>query len=277
MTTVLFVAIMRSVKDSVKPLRQSNLAALCAEKRSQPRSKPLRERAVAKKQQANKKGVVWYALVIATIVTSFLSLGLFAACRKPVDDPPIKVEGNVQLYISMKEDDPDPSNHIWVDNMSEQVPTTLADIPADLTQGLGDKSDRTGRTYFAFSYYLMNLSDYAISYETCVNIEEAKGTILDSLRVMVIEGDKSLQDGDVYAKPETTFEGRDVLKEHTDYTTQPFVSDSLVCRRNASNFAQGTKIKQTVLVWIEGWDIDCNETILASSVKMSVTVTGARQ
>ncbi len=232
---------------------------------------------MAQERQTKKKGVVWYSLVIATIVTSFLLLGVFAGCRKPSEEPPdVTVEGNVQLYISMKEDDPDPSDRIWVEGMSEQVPTTLAEIPANLTQGLGDKTDRAGRTYFAFSYYLMNLSEFAISYEMCVNIEESKGNILDALRVMVIEGDKNVSEGEVYAKPETTFEGRDLLTENTNYTTKAFVSDSMVCKRNASNFGKGTKIKQTLLVWIEGWDIDCNDSILASSVKLSVSITGSK-
>ena len=109
----------------------------------------------------------------------------------------------------------------------------------------------------------------------CVNIERSTGTILNALRVLVVEGDKKITQGDIYAKPETTDEGRKVLEDHTDYETQPFESDKMVCKRSVSNFAQNTKVKHTLLVWIEGWDIDCNETMLASSVRMNISITGA--
>ncbi len=215
--------------------------------------------------------------IALAIVTAFSALFAFAGCRKPQEEPPIVEVKNVDLYISMQENaaDEDWTDRIRFEGLSELNATTLADIPADLTQGIGDKSDRTGRKYFAFSYYLYNHSERAISYEMCVNIERSTGTILNALRVLVVEGDKKITQGDIYAKPETTDEGRKVLEDHTDYETQPFESDKMVCKRSVSNFAQNTKVKHTLLVWIEGWDIDCNETMLASSVRMNISITGA--
>lgn len=219
--------------------------------------------------------------VFLPLILLFLILALLAGavgCRKREEpNEPVKppvVLNTVRLWACMTESDneEDLQTTLSVDGMRGMQATTLADIKSDITHGVGDKSDRANGAYFAFSFYLFNKSDCDVSYEMSVNVVSSTGTVLDAVRVMVIENDKSLAQGDVYAKAESTEEGRNILKEKTSYSTQSFVSDRVICTRKASGFKKDTKVKQTFLVWLEGWDVDCNNGILSQSFSMNISV-----
>lgn len=234
-------------------------------------------------ENAKKKGAVWKPLAIVFMILTIVLLaalaGVVILMPKGATDsggsPLITVgSSNLELCLSMKENTSDLQTSLTVDGMQGQDATTFAFIPSDITQGIGNKSDTKNRTYFAFSFYLINRSERDVSYEMTVNVSEnSSQALLNAVRVMVIEGEKSTSEGDIYARPEASDEARNHLAEKTEYTTQPFVSNTVVCKRQSSGLEKDGKIKQTLVVWIEGNDMDCNDSILATSLTMDLSIT----
>lgn len=233
---------------------------------------------MAAKKQGQEKHVssVWKPIALLILICALFTSAV--ACRgtpsEEPPDPPITVD-TVELFLSM--DDPDEEEKwkttLTVAGMDGLKDTTFANINSNLTQGVGDKSDRINKTYFAFSFYLINGSTCSVSYEMKVNVARSTGTILDAVRVLLVEGDKPITQGDIYAKAESTQEGRDALAEHTDYQTKTFESDSVVCTRRVDGFAQNAKVKHTLVVWLEGWDVDCTDAILSHSFAMDIGIS----
>ena len=245
----------------------------------------------AEQKQEKRKGSVWKPIAIIFIIFTIILLAGFAgvllflpqgilAGGKPVTPPddgnPLVVvgSGDAKIFLTSQEDytdDNDLQTVLTIRGMDGQCPTTLGSIKSDITRGLGDKSDRTGKSYLAFSFYIVNRSERVVSYEMTVNVLEATGNVLGAVRVMLIEGDAPLSAGTVYAHPEKTQEATDRLAEKTGYTTTSFESDSVICKKQSSGLE--TRVKQTIIVWLEGWDDDCNNDILNCSLKLNMEIT----
>ncbi len=181
-------------------------------------------------------------------------------------------DSNIGLSLSKTENLSDATARLVVKGIKEQIPATYTDIPSDITQGVGTKNDEKYSMYMAFSFYLINESDISIDYTMKINITKVTRHVDSAIRVLVIEN--NAQGGDIYAKAEVSEENYAVLAENTSYTTQPFVSDTLVMKKTVSNFSEGAHTKYTVVIWLEGWDAECTNSLIGGTIKMSMTFTG---
>ena len=109
----------------------------------------------------------------------------------------------------------------------------------------------------------------------------------DAVRFMLIEGEPLLSDNSyvVYKKAEKSTEAENALtatlieQEGYDNTkTVSFASDICVVNREGDmgfkNLEAGATIRFTVVIWLEGWDPECIDSIIGESLKMSMDFTG---
>lgn len=181
-------------------------------------------------------------------------------------------QDDLKLSLSMREDLSDRSSRLTTEGMDNQGAATYSDIPADIVKGIGTKNDEVKRYYLAFSFYLLNESDRTIDYRMSVNVKAATGSILDVVRLMVIEGEDGVRE--IYAKAEQDAQTADMLEAVAGYHSTDFVSDRVLFERETYGLAAGDKIKYTVVMWLEGHDPLCNDELIGSRLKLQVDFYG---
>jgi hypothetical protein len=181
--------------------------------------------------------------------------------------------GSKLLSLSMEEDLSDATSRLALGSLSGQSPSTYTDIPDDVSEGLGVKNDTSTRRYLAFSFYLINGSTVPFDYDMSLTITGTTGDPLSVLRILVIEGETSKTNGTVYARDEETEEAKAYLEAHTSYTTTSFLSEKQIFNKRVTDLSVGEVIKYTVVIWIEGWDVECTDARIGDSVKMQMDFT----
>ena len=134
---------------------------------------------------------------------------------------------------------------------------TQGDLPSNI-----DKIDgsHNGQNYLAYTFYVKNEGDASITYDAGIDITEMHLAIDEAMRVKIyFNGTPS-----VYAKP--TMSNRDLAEPDTI----PFISKTRIIHLKSRNIDVGKMDKYTVVVWLEGEDPDCVNSILGGSVKLSM-------
>lgn len=149
--------------------------------------------------------------------------------------------------------------------------------------------DKNQIAFFSFSFYLVNNSDRAVDVDITLNIDELVVSdkngahhVDGAVRVMFIEGEPLLTENTytVYKKYEASEEDEEPLKEVAYGNVVPFLSDICVFKREGDmgykNMAPGDegKLRFTVVIWLEGWDVDCIDEVRYDSMKMSMDFKG---
>lgn len=176
-------------------------------------------------------------------------------------------------------------------------------LPDDIAKQDGVHSiyeSRGAIAFYSFSFWLVNNSDRAVDVDMTLNIDEivvkdsTPGVphVDDAVRVMIIEDEPLLTEKSyiVYKKPEadrvtedydpTTAEGRQKhIDDNVQYgNTVSFASDRCVFERTGDrgikNLRSGETIRFTVVIWLEGHDLDCIDAIRYDSMKMSMDFFG---
>jgi hypothetical protein len=163
-----------------------------------------------------------------------------------------------------------------------------------VTSGLGGSSvkDRSGdMVYYAFSFYLINNSSRAVDVDITMNIDgvitndnDSGYHIDDALRIMFIEGDTTLANNSnaysIYAKREQSEEDEAALSANTKYynNVEYFLNSDTIFERTGDNavlnLEAGKHRKFTVLLWLEGEDVACDDVLFGEMAKMSINFSG---
>lgn len=207
----------------------------------------------------------------------------------------------VQLGIYMKEDKSDLGSHFSVPVLDKMDDVTFDDIASKkvrdrIMTGLGSKNDENGKQYLAFSFVLGNYSNRMVNYDvelTVISSREGLGgeKVESALRVLVIKQDYNngsvyesltsdaereqlFRSGKFYALAEKSEENKKPLIENTDYVTEDFISETQLFKQEEFDFEINQEVKYTLVFWIEGWDVECTNSIYSSKIKMRLDITG---
>jgi hypothetical protein len=183
-------------------------------------------------------------------------------------------DDSAQLSLSMTEDLSDATTRLSVNTLSSQTNATYRWIPDNISSGIGDKNDNNKFYYTAFSFYLVNASKSStVDYEMTLKITQSVGEPLSVLRFMIIEGDDDKSNGTVYALEEETAEQTAQLEQSAGYTTQPLYSADTVAKKSYYALGAGERQKYTVVIWVEGYDPDCNDERVDDRVRLEMDFT----
>lgn len=189
-----------------------------------------------------------------------------------------------------------PDRNLLYDNRryGSNLPDDIA--KQDGEHSIWESSDRM--SFFSFSFWLVNNSKRAVDVDWQMYIDSMTvGSniqnfhIDDAVRVMVIEDEPLLSDNTyrIYKKAEKNQENEDLLHNVYDndgnrvggidygtHNTYNFEEDCVFDRSGdlgIKNFEAGGTRRFTIVIWLEGWDVECVDIIRNESLKMSIDFT----
>lgn len=189
------------------------------------------------------------------------------------------------ISISDNQDFLNPSTRLLVNPVNNAIPVTFSDIAFEEAISKDGDLDTTGENNFiAYTFYLRNEGNVSVDVALdLATITVTKG-VDSAVRVAIIEdgyidenGYISMVDGKLYMKSEenmdqVTYEllskEQKELYDRFDvhkFDTEHF-GDYVI-----ENFNPGNHKKFTLLIWLEGWDADCNDSIKNGQLKMDLS------
>lgn len=211
-----------------------------------------------------------------------------------------QVEG-VDLAVYMKEDKSDMRQSLEIDPLSNWTDFTynkLVERSDTLINGLGVKNDQNYvggvyNRYMCFSFMLVNRGSKPLDvlFELAVTHNKDGpdgGNAINAVRVSIIEGENSFESGRVFAKAEQTtedhtkeeaeellkYESHDGKYRYVPYETKPFISDTLICSEEYVDLKVGEERKYTLVLWLEGQDIECVDDVFEAELIMELDIIG---
>lgn len=125
-------------------------------------------------------------------------------------------------------------------------------LPSDMTNTLGEHN---GDNYLAYTFYIENIGENIVDYWSQVMIDDVIKNVDEAVRIRIYKNDDYV----TYAK----LSARGV----PEVDTEPFESENIVTSEHVENFKPGDKNKYTVVFWLEGSDLECNDNLLGGEFK----------
>lgn len=204
------------------------------------------------------------AALLTTVAAGFTFIGANGA------NFVVKFEESNGLNLSMyeSEDLANPVSRLTYPSVLDQVDVTISNIPEDIEDGLGNKSDYDFSRYMAFSFLLKNNSNVDVDIELNINMSKIKKGVDSAIRVMLIK------DGvvSIYAKPKEPPDADVGKPEDYPYLTEMFVSPTIVCTKKYEKMKMGEIFKFTVAIWLEGYDSQCVDAIKGGTMSMDMSI-----
>ena len=133
-------------------------------------------------------------------------------------------------------------------------------IPENIQDG--PDGSNNGQNYIAYTFYAENQGKEVINYWRTIEITDVIKNADEAIRVKVIK------DG-----VETTYAKISKATGEAEEGTVAFKDDKIVMLEQETNFKPGDVHKYTVVIWIEGPDLECDDDIIGGEVKMRMKLT----
>lgn len=135
---------------------------------------------------------------------------------------------------------------------SEEIPDNV-----DMIDGA-----HSGTNYIAYTFYLQNAGEVAVSYEYSVVMSNVSNGIDEAIRLrLYVNGEPT-----TYAKTKSDGTGPE------PFTTE-FYSSNVMAFGRVDDFAVGEKTKFTVVIWIEGSDPECLDWLIGGQMKIDMKMS----
>lgn len=134
---------------------------------------------------------------------------------------------------------------------------SIDDLPENVDEIEGNHN---GKNYMAYTYYLRNAGKEDLGYIARITLDSCAKGAEQAVRVAVWRNGDRI----VYAEP--------AADGGTEEGCTNFVSDDVVCTYEESNFLVGNVDRYTIVIWMEGDDPECVDTIIGGSVEFSMHI-----
>lgn len=134
---------------------------------------------------------------------------------------------------------------------------SIDDLPKniDLKEGT-----HNGKNYMAYTYYVRNAGKEDLGYIAKINLDSCAKGAEKAVRVAVWKNGQRI----VYAAPSKS--GK------PEKGCQNFKSDDVVCAYHEKDFLVGNVDRYTIVIWMEGDDPECVDSIIGGSVQFSMDI-----
>ena len=199
-------------------------------------------------------GLIFLLLIFCFIILSIIYKGgKFTVTL----DRNLALDNNIVIYDDSVEKSGkrklEASNLDFMDNIS------INWIPSDIDNE--KDGSHNGDNYIAYTFYVANNGNENINYWYTVVIDDVIKNVDEAVRVMIfLNGERS-----VYAKI-NSYTGKE------EEGTVAFFSDKEAVVQKRDNFAPNDVDKFTVVIWLEGDDEDCVDSILGGEIKMHMEI-----
>lgn len=145
-----------------------------------------------------------------------------------------------------------PSPNVFDDMLSPWIPEDIAN------RGGGSHN---GDEYLAYTFYIENTSEETTEYWTSIVVEDVIKNIDEAVRIRLYRNGVPT----TYAKESITGEAEE--------GTVKFTNDNLVTSLYVPNFTPGTIDEYTLVIWVDGDDLECTDNILGGEFKVHMDFT----
>ena len=156
----------------------------------------------------------------------------------------------------------DPTARLVVKTVPDATNITITDLPDNLDDIDGDHN---GYNYMAYTYYVRNAGKEDVKYVAKVHLEACAKGAEKAVRIAVWRNGERT----VYAAPAADKGPEDGCVN--------FETDKIVCTYEEPNFLVGNVDKYTIVIWMEGEDPECVDSIVGGSVQFSMTIDAMDQ
>lgn len=135
---------------------------------------------------------------------------------------------------------------------------SIDDLPKDLDSA--KDGSHNGKNYMAYTYYVRNAGKEDLSYIARITLDSCSKGAEKAVRIAVWRNGKRV----IYAAP--------AKNGGTEQNCKNFKSDDVVCEYEEKNFLVGNVDKYTIVIWMEGDDPECVDSIIGGSVELSMHI-----
>lgn len=219
------------------------------------------------------KKISW--LMILSTGVLLIALSGFSVYGDNVGDLVVSVNDYTAKALSLSEvgefGASDSSAFLSAEGIKGVRDSTYYYIPEEIREGNGLKSDKETNLYFAYSFYLKNMSDVSIGYIATLKIDQQTNGIDKAARIMIlVDNEEPL----IFARPKSDGTAEELEDDEGSlkkgYTTIPFTENECVAIDDKAMEVDEVQ-KYTIVLWLEGWDWDCNDSILGGKLAISLT------
>lgn len=150
-----------------------------------------------------------------------------------------------------------PTARLRASAVEDATNISILDLPDNLDEIDGDHN---GRNYMAYTYYVRNAGKEDTSYVATLVLEGATKGAEDAVRVAIWRNGERV----IYAEPSYSGEPEDGCEN--------FVSRNLACIYREEDFLVGNVDKYTVVIWMEGDDPECVDSIVGGNVQFCMNI-----
>ena len=134
---------------------------------------------------------------------------------------------------------------------------SIDDLPEDIDNLDGSHN---GKNYMAYTYYVRNAGKEDLGYKASITLDSCAKGAEKAVRVAVWRNGERV----VYAAPATNGGEENGCKN--------FKSDDVVCTYTEKKFLVGNVDRYTIVIWMEGDDPECVDSIIGGSVEFSMKI-----
>lgn len=213
----------------------------------------------ARKVAGAKKRRRRYAVAFSVLVGVLLILYIISMLLTQWGDLTISIGDLQDGKTIMLSEDPDFGDaHVKLNGGKVEKVTNITKswLPKDLDSN--GKGAHNGDNYIAYTFYMRNTGTEQLDYECEMNITGVAKSADEAVRIMIYKNGEEA----VYAKGQF----KDRSKAETDATK--WVNEDTVVKFTQKDFKSGTTDKYTIVVWTEGNDPQCVDSIRGGHVRM---------
>ena len=134
---------------------------------------------------------------------------------------------------------------------------SIDDLPEDIDDLDGSHN---GKNYMAYTYYVRNAGKEDLGYKASITLDSCAKGAEKAVRVAVWRNGERV----VYAAPATDGGEENGCKN--------FKSDDVVCTYTEKKFLVGNVDRYTIVIWMEGDDPECVDSIIGGGVEFSMKI-----
>lgn len=134
---------------------------------------------------------------------------------------------------------------------------SIDDLPEDIDNLDGSHN---GKNYMAYTYYVRNAGKEDLGYKASITLDSCAKGAEKAVRVAVWRNGERV----VYAAPAADGGEENGCKN--------FKSDDVVCSYTEKKFLVGNVDRYTIVIWMEGDDPECVDSIIGGSVEFSMKI-----
>ena len=161
------------------------------------------------------------------------------------------------ISISETGDFKDATARLTASNVQDATNISIEDLPDNLDE---EEGDHNGKNYMAYTYYVRNAGKEDLGYKARITLDSCAKGAEEAVRVAVWRNGTRV----VYAEPAA--DGGD------ESGCTSFESDEVVCTYEEPDFLVGNVDRYTIVIWMEGDDPECVDSIIGGSVQFSMRI-----